>query len=177
MRSKAFLAVAVLVCAWISGAHAQRLEKGWPPPQGAWAVIKVLLPSGHEACSLTTRAPPNGPAGLAANIIFTLQTTQIQLIYAGPEIPPVREIMLFADKRFITTLPVLSQGRILSSYLLAADMPGDLLRRRVLPALAGAISLSIQAGVRGYLILIGNVATLSDELSACAAEVIARSRR
>ena len=177
MNGRVFLAVAALVCAWVASAHAQRIEKRWPPPQGAWAVVKVLLPSGREACSLTTRAPPDGPAGLAANIILDARATQFQFLYAGPEIPPVRQIMLFADKRFITTLPVVSQGKLLSAYLLAADMPGDLLQRRVLPALVGALGLSIQAGVRGYVMLIGNVSTLSAELSACAAEIIARSRR
>ena len=177
MKGKTFLAVTVLVCAWITGAHAQRIERRWRPPQGAWAVTKVLLPSGREACSLTTRAPPNGPAGLAANIILDLYRTQFQFIYAGPEIPPVRQVMLFADKRFITTLPVVSQGKLAGVYLLAADMPGDLLRRRVLPALADARGLSIQAGVRAYVILIGNVGTLSSELSACAAEIIAHARR
>ena len=85
--------------------------------------------------------------------------------------------MLFADKRFITALPVHSQGKLLSAYVIAADMPGDLLRRRVLPTLIGALGLSIQAGVRGYAILIGNVGTLSAELSACVEEIIARSRR
>ena len=177
MKGRVSLAVAVLVCAWTAVARAQHVEKRWPPPQGAWAVTKVLLPSGREACSLTTRAPPDGPAGLAADIIFDLYRTQFQFTYAGPEIPPVRQVMLFADKRFITTLPVVSQGKLAGAYLLAADVPGNLLRRRILPALADARRLSIQAGVRAYVILIGNVGTLSSELSACAAEIIAHARR
>ena len=116
-------------------------------------MIKVLLPSGHEACSRMTRAPSNAPAGLAANIMLDLRRMQLQFVYAGPEIPPVHDIMLFADKRFITAL--------LSAFLLAADVPGDLLRRRVLPALADARGLSLQASVRGYVMLIGNVGTCS----------------
>ncbi len=108
--------------------------------------------------------------------MLDLRQTQFQFLYTGPEIPPVREIMLFADKRFITTLPVVSQGKLLSAYVIATDMPGDLLRRRVLPALADARGLSVQAGVRAYVILIGNIGTATGQLSARSKKVIARSR-
>lgn len=177
MRRRAVLAVAVLLCTLSSAAHATRVEKRWPPPPGGWKVVEVLLPGGHEACSLMTRQPPWGPAALAATIMLDLRATEFQFIYAGPEIPPVRSIMLFADKRYISTLPVLAQGRILSAYRIAAEMPSAVLRRRVLPALAGALALGIQAGASGYVILIGNVATLTRQLTACSAEIIARSRR
>ena len=169
-------AVAALSCTWAINATAQQVEKSWPP-QSAWIVLKVRLPSGREACSLTTRKAPWGPASIAATMITDLHDTQFQFIYAGPEIPPFSQLLLFADKRFITALPVRSQGRLLQAYAIVAGMPGDVLQRRVLPALGDALALSIQTGLRGYVILIGRVATLRRELSACTEELVAQDDR
>jgi hypothetical protein len=98
--------------------------KGWPPV-GAWAVILFRSPK-TEYCSVTSRLPPNGPAGFGMSFAINSETTHFYLEYQGPRIPTPATIALSADGAPIASLTVLNQSSEgdQNDQMIVADVPG-----------------------------------------------------
>lgn len=171
------LLTAALAVIWAtSGTNLQAMESGasrpslpfWKPV-GPWVVLLLPLPNGNFACTALTRAAPKTPRGYSIGLVLGQSSTHFYL--NDPKLPRDTpgsitlsvDGIAVADPKVLLREPYDNGGQ-----LLVADLPGDMLARRVLPAMVKGRTLEVTAGDRHYEMPIADFASVVRELGECA---------
>jgi hypothetical protein len=169
MRFLVLLALAAAGLFWAPRPAQAQLVKSYGDV-GAWSVLLVKDPHGDEYCLASTRQPPNGPAGENLSFAVDSNYTRIFLGYQGPAVPTPGRLALAVDGLKLVSLklvyPQSDFGPAL--HLIVVDLPDDLLRGTIFPAMADESVVTADAGAIRFSVPINHFDVILNELDDCA---------
>jgi hypothetical protein len=157
MRKKTgFVLAAALFLALPGMAQAQLLKSYGK--LGAWSVTLAKDPTGDEICVVSSRQPPNGPAGFNLSFVVDSNYTRLFLGYQGPAMPTPDAVALAVGGSALANLLVTAPRRDFGNdlHLIMIDLPTGLLQKVIFPAMGDDHAITARAGEAAFSVSTGH---------------------
>jgi hypothetical protein len=137
---------------------------------GAWSVSLAKDPTGDEICVVSSRQPPNGPAGYNLSFVVDSNYTRLFLGYQGAAMPTPAAVGLQVDDSALANLLVTAPRRDFGDdlHLIFVDLPTGLLENVIFPAMAAQPSITAQAGGAQFTVPTTHFAEIMTLVDDCA---------
>jgi hypothetical protein len=125
---------------------------------GAWSVTLAKDPTGDEICVVSSRQPPNGPAGFNLSFVVDSNYTRLFLGYQGPAMPTPDAVALAVGGAALANLLVTAPRRDFGDdlHLIMIDLPTGLLRKVIFPAMGSDGAITARAGDAAFSVPTGH---------------------
>lgn len=155
-RMTGFIVAALALIALPGMARAQLLKSYGT--LGAWTVTLAKDPTGDEICVVSSRQPPNGPAGFNLSFVIDSNYTRLFLGYQGPAMPTPDAVGLSVGGAALANLLVTAPRRDFGDelHLIMIDLPTGLLRNVIFPAMGGDVAITARAGDAAFSVPTGH---------------------
>lgn len=136
---------------------------------GAWAVTLAKDPNGDEICIVSSRQPPNGPAGYNLSFVVDSNYTRLFLGYQGAAMPAPEAVGLAVGGAAVANLLVTAPPRDFAGnlHLIMIDLPTGLLDQVIFPAMAGDDAITARAGNAAFSVPTGRFGQVIGLVDAC----------
>jgi hypothetical protein len=136
---------------------------------GAWSVLLEKDSHGDEFCLASSWLPPAGPGSYNLSFAVDQNYNRLFLGYLGPEIPTPASIRLVVEGKDVADLPVDNAQASFAGdvHLLVIDLPPNLLRALVFPAMAQDSAVTADAGAAKFTVPTAGFRAIRSEVDDC----------
>ncbi len=136
---------------------------------GAWSVTLAKDPNNDEICVVSSRQPPNGPAGFNLSFVVDSNYTRLFLGYQGPAMPTPDAVGLAVGGSALANLLVTAPRRDFGGdlHLVMIDLPTGLLKNVIFPAMGADGAITAKAGSAAFSVPTGHFDQVISLVDAC----------